>query len=302
MFRSLLSKFYTNTSLSIALSLSAAAWGLYWIPLRQVEELGITSSWTVVIFNACPLIVLCPLFLFYFKSLKGSLKPTLYASLAIGMAFTFYANSLVETTVIRATLLFYLTPVWSTIFGIIWLSEVLTKARIVSITIAFIGLYLLLSNSNSVGYPLNIGDLFGFLSGIFWGIGATLINRWPKMPILPLATLCFIFTTIYSSIFAVFFYIDPFPYFHLIKIAMPTIAFWSILILMPSFCIVFIVSKYLFPGRVGILMMSEVIVAIVTASILIPDEKMILLQWLGAFAIIFAGIYEVLFGYNKKNL
>ena len=147
---SLLSKFYTNTSLSIALSLSAAAWGLYWIPLRQIEVLGITSSWTVVIFNACPLIVLCPLFLFYFKSLKGGLKPTLYASLAIGMAFTFYANSLVETTVIRATLLFYLTPVWSTIFGVIWLSEVLTKARIVSITIAFIGLYLLLSNSNSL--------------------------------------------------------------------------------------------------------------------------------------------------------
>ena len=83
---------------------------------------------------------------------------------------------------------------------------------------------------------------------------------------------------------------------------MPTIAFWSILILMPCFLIVFIVSKYLFPGRVGILMMSEVIVAIVTASILIPGEKMMLLQWLGAFAIMFAGIYEVLFGYNKNNL
>jgi|TARA_X000000368_G_scaffold373685_1_gene324878 drug/metabolite transporter (DMT)-like permease len=46
-------------------------------------------------------------------------------------------------------------------------------------------------------------------------------------------------------------------------------------------------------------MMSEVIVAIISASILIPQEKMYLVQWFGAFAIIFAGLYEVIFSKKK---
>ena len=60
-------KYLTTNNLSIALFLSAAAWGLFWIPLRQVEALGIPGSWTVVIFNAIPLIVLIPIFLLTFK-------------------------------------------------------------------------------------------------------------------------------------------------------------------------------------------------------------------------------------------
>ena len=58
----------------------------------------------------------------------------------IGAAFTFYANGLVQTSVIRATLLFYLSPIWSTIIGIIWLNERLTIARVISIIVALIGL------------------------------------------------------------------------------------------------------------------------------------------------------------------
>ena len=57
----------------------------------------------------------------------------------------------------------------------------------------------------------------------------------------------------------------------------------------------------MFPGRVGILTMSEVIVAIVSAAILVPDETMLLMQWVGAIAILLAGFIEVLFGHSKKE-
>ena len=294
-------RYLTTNNLSMALFLAAAAWGLFWIPLRQVEAIGISGSWTVVIFNAFPLLVLIPISLFTFKKKLTLLRPTVYAAIFIGLAITFYSKGLVETNVVRATLLFYLTPIWSTIFGVIWLSEQLTYHRIISIIIAFIGMYFLLSGNQSVGQPLNIGDLYGFLSGIFWGFGATFIKRWSKMSIITLATLCFIFTTIYSSLFAIFIYNATFPNLFLIKTSMPIMFFWSIILLLPSFCIIFFVSKFLFPGRVGILMMSEVIVAIISASILIPQEKMFLVQWFGAFAIIFAGLYEVIFS-KKRNI
>ena len=104
-----------------------------------------------------------------------------------------------------------------------------------------------------------------------------------------------------SAALATLFYSDPVPLLAEIWIAFPTAAFWSIVILLPCFFIIFRVSQFLFPGRVGILTMSEVIVAIVSAAVLLPEEVLPPVQWLGAVAIIFAGIVEVVFGFNKDR-
>ena len=58
----------------------------------------------------------------------------------------------------------------------------------------------------------------------------------------------------------------------------------------------------LYPGRVGILGMSEVVVAIFSAAILVPEETMLPLQWAGAAAIVVAGLIEVLFGYSQSQV
>ena len=123
----MMSKIYSDATLSVAFTIRAAAWGLYWLPLRAIESAGISGSWSVVFFNACPLIVLTPLLIFGFKSLKGILASSIFAAVMIGLAFTLNANGLMETTVVRATLLYYLTPIWSTLIGVLWLSECLTK-------------------------------------------------------------------------------------------------------------------------------------------------------------------------------
>ena len=166
--------------------------------------------------------------------------------------------------------------------------------------IAIIGLLLLLSGSQSGSKPLNIGDFYGLMSGIFWGLGATFINRWSNMNIIPLTLFCFIFSTIFSLFFPLYFVPEILPDLSLIINSIYTIFIWANLLLLPSFCIIFFTAKFLSPGRVGILMMSEVIVAMFSASILIPDEKMFPIQWLGAFAILLAGFYEVIFNIRKN--
>ncbi len=291
-----------DKTLGIFLALSAGVWGLYWLPLRSIEELGVSASWSVVLFNACPLVVLVPLLLFNYQQLKGLVGPTIVAGLMIGIAFNLYANGLLETTVARATLLYYLTPIWSTLLGVVWLSEPLTKARIIAIGVALIGLFLLLSNANSSNQALNIGDLYSFMSGIFWAIGVSVLNRWATIPILPLLACTFLATTLFSALTAGLLSANPVPDLQAVKMALPAAAFWAIFIFVPSFFIIFRISQLLFPGRVGILTMTEAIVAIVSAAILIPEESMLLLQWLGAGAIIMAGLIEVLFGYSKNKV
>ena len=293
--------FKSDKILSLIIVVSSCAWGLYWLPLRSIEQSGIAGSWSIVLVNACPLIILVPLIFFNLDKLKKYPKPILFAGIMIGAAFTFYANGLVQTSVIRATLLFYLSPIWSTIIGIIWLNERLTIARVISIIVALIGLILLLYDfRNQETTMLNFGDFSSILSGLFWALGASILKKWSKLPIIPLTAIVYFSTTSLSILLATIVYKAPIPSLALIGQNFSTAFIWSVIVLLPSFCIIFRISQILFPGRVGILMMSEVAVAVISAKILLPEEQMVILQWIGASAILLAGIVEIIFGYSKK--
>ena len=293
--------FKSDKILSLIIVVSSCAWGLYWLPLRSIEQSGIVGSWSIVLVNACPLIILVPLIFFNLDKLKKYPKPILFAGIMIGAAFTFYANGLVQTSVIRATLLFYLSPIWSTIIGIIWLNERLTIARVVSIIVALIGLILLLYDfRNQETVILNFGDFSSILSGLFWALGASILKKWSKLPIIPLTAIVYFSTTSLSILLAFMVYKAPIPSLTLIGQNFSTAFIWSVIVLLPSFCIIFRISQILFPGRVGILMMSEVAVAVISAKILLPEEQMVILQWIGASAILLAGVVEIIFGYSKK--
>ena len=293
--------FKSDRILSLIIVVSSCAWGLYWLPLRSIEQSGIVGSWSIVLVNACPLIILVPLIFFNLDKLKKYPKPILFAGIMIGAAFTFYANGLVQTSVIRATLLFYLSPIWSTIIGIIWLNERLTIARVISIIVALIGLILLLYDfRNQETAMLNFGDFSSILSGLFWALGASILKKWSKLPIIPLTAIVYFSTTSLSILLAIIVYKAPIPSLALIGQNFSTAFIWSVIVLLPSFCIIFRISQILFPGRVGILMMSEVAVAVISAKILLPEEQMVILQWIGASAILLAGVVEIIFGYSKK--
>ena len=293
--------FKSDKILSLIIVVSSCAWGLYWLPLRSIEQSGIVGSWSIVLVNACPLIILVPLIFFNLDKFKKYPKPILFAGIMIGAAFTFYANGLVQTSVIRATLLFYLSPIWSTIIGIIWLNERLTIARVISIIVALIGLILLLYDfRNQETAMLNFGDFSSILSGLFWALGASILKKWSKLPIIPLTAIVYFSTTSLSILLAIIVYKAPIPSLGLIGENFSTAFIWSVIVLLPSFCIIFRISQILFPGRVGILMMSEVAVAVISAKILLPQEQMVILQWIGASAILLAGVVEIIFGYSKK--
>jgi len=293
--------FKSDKILSLIIVVSSCAWGLYWLPLRSIEQSGIVGSWSIVLVNACPLIILVPLIFFNLDKFKKYPKPILFAGIMIGAAFTFYANGLVQTSVIRATLLFYLSPIWSTIIGIIWLNERLTIARVISIIVALIGLILLLYDfRNQETAMLNFGDFSSILSGLFWALGASILKKWSKLPIIPLTAIVYFSTTSLSILLAIIVYKAPIPSLALIGQNFSTAFIWSVIVLLPSFCIIFRISQILFPGRVGILMMSEVAVAVISAKILLPEEQMVILQWIGALAILLAGVVEIIFGYSKK--
>jgi len=159
----------------------------------------------------------------------------------------------------------------------------------------------LLSPGQTASVALNIGDLYGLLAGGFWAIGATCIKRWPQSPALLITWFQLISTTLVALIFALLIYQTQAPDWLLVVQSLPITLGASVFILLPSTLLLMIISQVLYPGRVGVLMMSEVLVAIVSASLLVPEERMSLVQWGGAAAIIIAALFEVFSVQNKKT-
>ena len=284
-----------NTVLpTLAVTMGAAIWGIYWWPLRYVEQLGMSGLWAVVLASAVPLVILLPLLVYYRKQSRDGLVTILVIGLLSGCAVTFYGIGLIQTTIVRATLLFYLTPIWSTLIGISLLNESVKWNRWVAIVLGLLGLYFIVGGSSSESRPINIGDWFSLASGFCWGIAGVLIKRnprtgvtimvcWQHLFAFLIALLCCILLTGFEQL----------PDFSLWMASVPVIAGYSWFGLVPSLFAIFWASSRLFPGRVGILMMTEVVVAVISSALLL-DEAVPLLEWLGVVLIISAGILEML--------
>ena len=104
-------------------------WGLFWIPIRMLEDAGIHGLWITVIYFLVPTICLVPLGVWRFRYIKvGGFRLQITAMLA-GAALLFYTMSIVYTEVVHALLLFYLTPLWRRISADKWVHESQVAAK-----------------------------------------------------------------------------------------------------------------------------------------------------------------------------
>jgi len=286
-------KFLTGTTpASLAVFLSAALWGMFWIPIRYFNEIGINGEWAIIAMNTPAMLVLSVVFLATFSKQRPHLRQALWIGVASGLGFALYSIGLIHTSVIRATLFFYLTPIWSTLIGYVWLGEDIKWQRGAAIALGCIGLLCLVSGEAAV--PYNIADLLAFLSGVAWAIAAALIKRSEGLTVTSMTLIQYF--VVAAVALAIGYAIAPLapPAPDRVFAALPLIIGISLGLVLPATLLLFWASQFLFPGRVGLLMMSEVLVAVITASILLPDERLSAVQWLGAIFIVSASVAELL--------
>lgn len=272
----------------------ASVWGLYWLPLREVEALGLAGPWTLALFNALPLACLVPLVVLRAGHWRRHWRAALLIGLFSGIGLGCYALGLVYTTIMRATLLYYLTPVWSTIIAMALLGERVTWGRWLAIAIGLAGLYLLLFAGASRVNASPVGDAVGFMSGLLWGFAAACLRLYPDVAPQETVPAQYLFATLTGVVggLALLAAGEALPTTGSLLGAMQTAAAFGVLVLMPSVFAIFWAAQRLSPGRVGILMMSEVAVAAVSAS-LIAGESLTLSEAAGVVLILVAGIVEV---------
>jgi len=214
--------------------------------------------------------------------------------LLAGFAFALYIASLNLTDVVRAIMLFYLTPLWSTLLGMLFLKERLTPNRVVALLLAFAGLYVVLVVENGLPWPRNTGDWFALLSGLCWSVASVKLFQDGARLVLEKA-ITFVVCALFMSLLLILWQQGDLS-------GMPgrgpllAGAFWIALIallMLPITWMTIWPTTLLSPGRVGMLLLVEVLVGVSSAALLL-DEPFGLRELSGATLIISAGVVEVL--------
>ena len=274
---------------------AASLWGLIWVPMRYVESLGVSGLWVVVGFQTLPFIALFPLCRKSLLKHRADWGIYLAAGGAMGIGFALYSLGLIVASVTKTTVLFYLTPIWSTILGSIYLSEKLNLGRWIAIGVGLVGCMLIMQ-MNVFDLQLAKSDVLGLLSGISWSVGSIIIGKYPKANVMNITLFQYGVGAVLAAMVAMLLGM-PMPETGVGINALPVAFVASVCIFLPSVLIIFRVNQYVSPGLVGILMLSEVIVAALSSALFL-GEYLDYLQWIGFAAIMATGVY---IGYVSGN-
>lgn len=282
-----------QTAASFGLVIGGALWGLYWLPLRFLAVPELPGAWSTLVIYLGTALGLGALALTGRFAIRRPGMDLAVCGLATGAAFSLYSTSLVFTDVVRAILLFYLTPIWGTLLGRIFLGEALTLARMIALAMALAGVLVVLGLGEDWPAPRNIGDWLALASGMAWAFGAMRIYQ-----LVDVGAFEQVAAFVVGSLAAT----------ALTMAASPTLFVagagvadglrnlpWGLLLalyVIPMLVLTIGPAKVLTPGRVGILLMSDVLVGVVSAAIW-SGEPFGWREALGGVLIIGAAVVEV---------
>jgi len=279
---------------SLAVAASSALWGLFWIPMRAINDAGVSVAWSGPVVFLCVVTAFLPFALWRWRNfLKSDAEFWIACGLA-GLAFTLYAASFNLTDVVRAMLLFYLSPVWSTILGVLVLGERLTVNRVLAVGLGLGGLVVVLGGGNEFPWPRGIGDWFALASGFAWALASVRFFQ-GGAALLFEKTYGFGLCALVSAVVIAVLPFDmdsTLPDPSAFKILWPWLMVVTVFLL-PALFFVIWPATVLSPVRVGILFMTEAVVGVVSAALL-TDETFGFRELTGTLMIMGAGAVELI--------
>lgn len=212
-----------------------------------------------------------------------------------GLAFVLYANSLMYTEVIRAIVLFYMMPIWGFLLARLVAGEVIMPVRWLSMTLGFGGLLIILGVDVGLPLPRNIGDWMALGSGLFWAV-ASLMMLTDNEDAINYGLAFFLWGTVGALLMAFVVSIHglaPTPNWSMAMRIFSWLIPLAILVIIPAGFATVYGPTQLNPGVAGLLFMTEISVATVTAA-LFASEPFGIREILGIILISLAGLAEPL--------
>jgi drug/metabolite transporter (DMT)-like permease len=259
----------TETLAKLACAYSGLVWGLFWIPVRHLDEAGIGGLWATFYFYALPFVLSAPVLFWRWRHiLSGGLWLQLLAFFP-AVSLVLYSVSVLYTDVVRATLLFYLTPLWSTLLARAFLGEPITPLRWLAMAVAILGTLVIFRADTGIPLPERPGDWIALGTGFLWSVASILLRADKTSAAIDLVVQNFLWSAVVAALLLVVFGpgLSSSPPANVYLTQLP----W----LVPTVTIVVITGVYasmwgtpkLNPGLVGLLFMTEISVGAITAAL-----------------------------------
>jgi drug/metabolite transporter (DMT)-like permease len=276
---------------SLAVALSGAFWGLFWIPLRELEHRGFTGNWANVALYSAASLMLLPFLYWRGRPRRRDLGQLLVIGLFSGLGFALWNNALIYGAVVRVTLLFYLTPVWSTILGMLFLSDPGGPLRALSILFGIAGASMVLKFEGIFPVPRDGAEWCALVSGVCFALATVYVRKSHDVGSL-------------EKTFANQFFAVPFALLLLIVLPAPAPTAAALLAglplillgciwLVPVMLLIVWGAGRLDPGRTAILLLLEVLASAISAALL-TNEPFGWREVTGCVLILAAGMVEAL--------
>ncbi|NBB69823.1 MAG: EamA family transporter [Alphaproteobacteria bacterium] len=272
---------------------TGALWGLYWVPVRRLAELALPGAWGTLAIVASAALLLAPVALVRRRGLTRA-DPRALASVALGgVAFALYSVGFVYGRVAIIILLFFLTPVWSTLIGRYVMGWRTPRLRIAAIVVGLAGLGLVLGADGDLPLPRGAGEWLALISGLLWSIATTGIRS--RLSVRP-ADAAFVFALgALAGTLVLTPFLEPRPAGVAPEHRVATLGWaiaagglwWGL-----SMASLMWATARLEPARVGILLMTEVVVGTLSAAAL-AGEHLGPREFAGGALVVGAGLMEV---------
>jgi drug/metabolite transporter (DMT)-like permease len=268
-------------------------WGFYWLPVRRLADLGLGGAWGTLAIVAVATSLLSP-FAYHKRQRLRHSSPVALASVALGgFAFALYSIGFLYGRVAIIAILFFLTPVWSTLIGRYVMGWSTPPMRIAALVAGVAGLVLVLGADGDLPVPRSFGEGLGLLSGFLWSVATTGIRA--KSDTGPAET-AFVFAA--GALFGCLLLapiLEPAPppssmgqWGWVLGWTLAADGLWWGL----SLSALMWATARLEPARVGILLMAEVLIG-ATSAALISGEHLGPVEVIGGALVLCAGVLEV---------
>ena len=271
----------------LSLLLTASLWGLVWYPLRLLEGQGLSGLWvTLTSYGAA--LALGTIWLWQYRS-DWNYKPLVLAmmTLSVGWCNVAFVLAVLDGTVVRVLLLFYLSPLWAIVLGWALLKEHPGSSGLLVFVVAITGAITMLWDSDmGMPWPRDHADWLAVSSGFAFSFANVMVRKSPQAALQTKAAVSWLGVVVVAASWILVVQ-EPVP--------MVKASNWGFAVLLGWFGFVIMTVALIYGvshmpvHRSAVILLFELVVGAVS-SLWLTDERVLLQEWLGG-ALIVAAAY-----------
>ncbi|WP_456405016.1 DMT family transporter [Thiolapillus sp.] len=154
----------------LTLLFAATFWGVVWYPLRLLQDAGLNGAWQMLVAYGCAFAVLAVLRWPGMAGMGGQGWKLALMAIAAGWTNVGFVLAMLEGSVARALILFYLSPLWTVLLGHFFLREKLQPVTLFTIPLGLLGALMMVWQPQVGAAAFSWADLAALTAGLAFAL------------------------------------------------------------------------------------------------------------------------------------